>query len=162
MFNGLSADEANLIEIELIKYFNSTDPACGYNSSPGGSTSGKHYLTAEDAIKARKATQHRSYKKMVSNEDYADRMRKKSAAYHNEHKNDSDYMMRRRVSSKNHKLEVRQLRDTLRDFYTKDSSLFTEADFELAFGFNGRKNYKCNSVEKLTQLLDDIKERYEK
>lgn len=47
LYTGLSKEEAEHLEIDLIAKYNSTDPACGYNQATGGGVNRGYHLTPE-------------------------------------------------------------------------------------------------------------------
>ena len=66
--NGLSKEEAESLEIELIKKYNSTNPSRGYNISNGGECIGKHSESTKQKISRIKKAQSASteYRKKLS------------------------------------------------------------------------------------------------
>ena len=160
--SNLTKEQADQLEIELIKTLDSTNPQKGYNSALGGSSNLK-YATVAEAKQAHKQTQHKAYLKMVSNKDYAKQMREKSLAVYYANRENPTYQEIRAQVNKKFKNKVKQLRLALRDLYSTYPELFTQEEFDLALGFKDSKNYICNSAKQLQQLLDILNRRlYEK
>lgn len=157
LFDGLTKKQANELEIRLIAEYKSYDQNYGYNIALGGAANTK-YITEEDARLAHKKTQHAAYKKMIANEEYAQKMREKSLAVYYVNKNNVDYTAARVEANHNSRAKVHQIRVKLKDYYNQHSNIFTEADMYLAFGYKNKKRYHCNSSKKLLELLNKIED----
>lgn len=162
LYTGLTHEEANTLEIALIAELDTTNPEKGYNSALGGSKNFR-YSTEEEAVTAHKKIQHEAYLKMVSNEEYAQLMRTKSLEVYYANKSDPKFQKARAISNKKSRTKVKYFRNDLKVLYTNYSELFTEAEYNIAFGFKDQKNYICNSSKQLQNLLEVLKRRlYEK
>lgn len=160
MYNNLSKVEADIIEIQLIKKYKATNPDYGYNIATGGSSRSKYYNEEERQL-AHKKIQHKAYKKMISNELYAKKMREKALEVYYANKSNAVYLEARRKSNYISRQNVKQVRDKLRYYYSIAENLFTTEEVEMAFGFAAnKKSYKCNSIKKLNELLEIIIKRY--
>lgn len=159
LYTDLTKIEADTLETQLITKYNATDHRFGYNNSIGGA-SGARYSSEEERVVAHKAIQHKSYKKMAANADYAKQMRKKSLDIYYANKDNVEYMTARNSSNHRSRQKVKQIRDELRHYFELDPCLFTTEEADLAFGFAlNHKSYKCNSIKKLEALLKQIKMR---
>ena len=158
LYTDLTHEEANKLEITLIKELDATNPENGYNSAIGGSKNFR-YKTNAEAIAAHKEIQHKAYLKMISNEDYANLMRTKSLEVYYTNKLDPTFQESRARSNKKSRAKVKNLRDNLKILYSKYPDLFTDSDYHIAFGFKDHKNYICNSSKQLQDLLDSIQRR---
>lgn len=158
LFENLTKEQADELEIKLIAEYKSYDRQYGYNTSLGGA-SNTIYATKEEAELAHKYIQHIAYKKMIADKDYAQKMREKSLKVYYDNKNDKDYMIARSKSNHKSRAKVHQIRLELKNYYTDYPHLFTEREIYLAFSFKNKKSYNCNSSKKLLQLLEIIRER---
>lgn len=158
--SGLSKQEADFLEIELIAEYKTTDSRFGYNIAIGGA-SGARYHTEDEKSAALKRIQHIAYKKMVSNPDYAAKMRAKSLATYYANKNVPCYMKARSISNHKSRAKVHEIRDRLREFYKLAPNLFSAEQYKLAFEFTAnRKSYVCNSIKTLNNILEDVRSKY--
>ena len=96
---------------------------------------------------------------MISNEEYAQKMRDKSLKTYYANKDSLEYKKLRAAYNKKVREKVQMLRATLRKLYEQNPSLFYKDEIMLAFGFKDQKNYNCNAPKKLEQLLKIINER---
>ena len=159
LFDNLTKEQADELEVKLIAEYKSCDRNYGYNTALGGA-SNKTYATEEAAKLAHKKIQHAAYKKMVANEDYAQKMREKSLSIYYNNKNNTEYMMARNKSNHNSRAKVHQIRLKIKDYYIKYPDIFTEDDIYLAFSYKNKKSYNCNSSKKLLELLNTIEDRF--
>lgn len=74
LFSELTKEDACRIEVELIEKYNATNPKCGYNIYPGGSTGSSGVKMSEIARRRISDTQKERWKKMhkISRSDVID------------------------------------------------------------------------------------------
>jgi group I intron endonuclease len=185
LFDGLTAQEANDKEIELIALYNTYvgDPNCqGYNLTRGG-FGGVKYLTDEDRRQAINKMSSESKKKsrdrLKQNDPTAyeaylqkERARNKKrmadpAQYRKlldktnrnvaKYKQDPVKKEKIQAAKRQVKLEVKQLRNDLKMLYSKNKNLFTEEQRHLIFDFSSDgKNYVCTSKKQLQDIQQQI------
>ena len=185
LFEGMSAQEANTKEIELIAHYHTYvgDPeCCGYNLTRGGFGGVKH-LTEEDRRSAINKSSRESKKKAMgllkqqnpeAYEAYLQKERLRNK------KRLQDPMQYRKLLDKNNaivaknkqdpvkkeiiqaakrqiKHDVLQLRNQLKNTYKQKAYLFTEEQRHLIFDFKpDRKNYVCTSKKQLQAIVEYI------
>ena len=160
LFEDLTKEQADTLEIKLINEYKSYNENYGYNIARGGS-SNTLYATKEEADLAHKKIQHMAYKKMIANEEYAQKMRDISLKTYYANKNNLKYMQARSKSNQKSRAKVHSIRLELKEYYIKFPYLFTEDEIYLAFSYKNNKSYNCNSSKKLLELLNKIKEQFE-
>lgn len=158
LFTNLTKQQADELERQLIAEYNACDSQYGYNVARGGATNTK-YASVEEAEQARKRIQHTAYKKMVTNNEYAQKMREKSLQVYYSNKTNPVYIAARSRSNRQSRTKVHEIRMKLKEYYIKYPKLFTSVEIQLAFAFKDRRNYYCNSSKQLLRLLNSIEER---
>ena len=162
LYENLSKKEADELETKLIEQYQTENKDICYNVAIGGS-SRSCYNTKEEVKQARQKIQHNAYIKMISNEEYAQKMRDKSLETYYENKNNVEFLQTRAKSNKKVRTKVKNLRQQLKELYLKRPELFSEDDYIMAFGYkkinNKNKNYICNAHLKLEALLNKLKEQ---
>jgi group I intron endonuclease len=184
LFEGLTAQEAHVKEIELIAYYHTYigDPECwGYNLTRGG-FGGVKYLTEEERkaaintsslehkrrwlVELRQDTDAyeaylqkeriRSKKRMQDPVQYRKMLDKNNRIVA---KNKQDPVKKEKIQAAKRqvKKDVLCIRNQLKSIYQQNSHLFTEEQRHLIFDFKpDGKNYVCTSKKQLQNILSQI------
>lgn len=80
LFDGLSIDEANKKEIEMIDFYKTTNEKFGYNLRSGGSRGKQSELTKQKISESRIGEKHHFYGKHLS-EEHKEKLRMSSTGY---------------------------------------------------------------------------------
>ena len=189
LFEGLTAQEANDKEIELIAYYHTYvgDPECwGYNLTRGG-FGGVKYITEEErrlAINKSSRVSKKTWRGTLRLDSEADKAYREKECLRskirvqdpkqyrkmldknnrNVAKYKQDPVKKEKISNakKQIKQDVKAVRAELKALYQQDSRLFTEEQRQLIFDFSAdRKNYLCTSKKQLFSILQQIKNNQE-
>ena len=155
---NLTKEQADELESQLIMKYESYKEMFGYNVKLGGANN-TIYATEEEAKLSRKKIQHTSYKRMIANKDYAQKMREKSLEVYYNNKTNKAYMEARSLSNHKSRAKVHQIRLELKKYYTEYPDVFTVKEIDLAFSYKNGKSYNCNSSKKLLDLLKVIEDK---
>ena len=174
---SLTKQEAHRLEMKLIQFHNTTDPAYGYNRSCGGEGGAKYLLEAEK-IAARKQTYKKQYEKLqqdsIRYENYLET--NKQIHYSNYHdpqkqaqirsrlnkskqkyRQDPEYLSKDRAATRKIKEEVKRIRFQLLELIQASPEKFTPEDIQLITARSGKsQNYACNSKIKLQEILNKV------
>ena len=190
LFEGLTAQEANDKEIELIALYNTYigDSNCqGYNLTRGG-FGGVKYLTEEDRRAAinrmslENKKRHREILKQQNPEAYKaylqkERIRSKKRMqdpiqYRKmldktnrniaKYKQDPAKKEKIKAAKKQVLTDIKQIRNSLKDLYKQNPEVFTEEQRHLIFDFKtDRKTYVCTSKKQLQNIQQLIDSKME-
>ena len=184
LFEGLTAQEANDIEIELIACYHTYigDPeCCGYNLTRGG-FGGVKYLTEEErraALNKSSCESKKRYRNNLKLDVLADKAYREKECLRSK-KRMQDPVQYRKILDKNNRniikykqdpikkekiraakkqvlADVKQIRNSLKDLYKQKPDLFTEEQRHLIFDFKlDRKTYVCTSKKQLQNIQQQI------
>jgi hypothetical protein len=184
LFENLTATEAHDKEIELIALYHTYigDPeCCGYNLTRGG-FGGVKYLTEEDrraAINRNSCVYKKYWREQLKLDTEADKAYREKECIRSRRRMQDPTQYRKMLDKNNRnvakykqdpvkkekiaaakkqvKLDIKQLRDTLKELYATNNSLFTEEQRHLIFDFKpDRKNYICTSKKQLQNIQQQI------
>lgn len=177
--SGLLKVAAHKLERFLIKSYNTTDPAFGYNHSIGGE-GGARYLTEAEKTTARKQTLKKRYAQLKQDETkykqylesnntihktaYNDpvknkRIRSRLNACKQKYRQNPEFLKKDREATNKVRAEVKQLRAQLLELIKEFPDKFTLEEVELITArrkSNG--DYVCQSKLKLQKILENITE----
>ena len=182
LYIGLTEDEANRKEIELIALYHTyiLDPLCqGYNMDRGGKGKCK-YETEEERLDAYRAAIRKGNDKRRA--DFEKHEKDKAAArawYANIKANDpakyQDQLDRAKARTKNYRIDpdtrdqykqkdrdrqkaVLTIRNMLKELYVINKSVFTAEEKSLIFDYKpGSRQYICHSKIRLNEIYNRVK-----
>lgn len=189
LFEGLTAQEANDKEIELIAFYHTYvgDPECwGYNLTRGG-FGGVKYLTEEErraAINKSSRESKKAWRETIKLDAAADEAYRIKECLHSKQRAKDPLQYRKMLDKNNRNVakykqdpikkekinnakrqvqqDVKRIRAELKALYQQDNSLFTEKQRHLIFDFKAdRKSYVCTSKKQLSAILQQINDNRE-
>lgn len=178
LFEGLTKEEAEQKEIELIDFYNSYED--GLNSTRGGGGYLK-YLTKEEAQAAilvsrdkahkkwnenpenelkNKAYRHTSYLRKINDQAKYEKFLAQKKRYNAKRRLDPEKARRdqdcKNAYAKNARIIIKELRQQIKDILKEKPDILTKDQYSIVFDKDG-SHYKYNSVKKLTEILEAIK-----
>ena len=189
LFDGLTAQEANDKEIDLIAFYHTYigDPECrGYNLTRGG-FGGVKYLTEEDrraAVNKSSLEYKKAWRASIKLDPEADKAYREKECLRSKQRAQDPAQYRKMLDKQNRNVakykqdpvkkekinrakrqvqqDVKRIRTELKALYQQDNSLFTEEQRHLIFDFKAdRKSYACTSKKQLSALLQQINDSME-